>query len=112
MDQGKRRTVNEETAKDAIREILRKFVTQFGYASLKESHRHTGPIVQNPCRAKAWEAFIREGIHERHRISGVTGGGLNVEEDHEIRHEIRNFLDNAAMGPRLKHVLSQIVSHT
>lgn len=111
QDGGKRRTIDEETAKDAIRGILRKFVTQFGFSTLKESDRHTGPIVKNPCREKTWEAFLGEGILERHHISGVTGGGLKVVKDKDIRHEVRNFLDNAAMGPRLKRVLSQIVSH-
>lgn len=100
----------EENARNALRDILRKFEQQFGFGSIKYGDRDTGPISRNPCKEKAWTALTQVGIIERHRISGVSEGGLNVVNDGDVRHEVRNFLDNAAMGQRLRKAFEQILA--
>jgi len=104
-----RKAVTQSVAEDALREVLRKFVGPFGFSPIKEVDRNSGAILRHPCRDLVWEELHRAGIVERHRISGVTGGGMNISEDRDTRHEVRNFLDNAALGPRLAKVLARVL---
>ena len=105
-----RRAITEENARAALRDILRKFEHRFGFSSIKYSDRDAGPISKNPCKEKAWAALNVSGVIQHHKISGVSEGGLNIADDVDIRHEIRNFLDNAALGKRLRGVLEEILS--
>jgi hypothetical protein len=104
-----RAAVNQSVAKEALREVLRKFLGPFGFSSIKEIDRNSGAILKNPCRDLAWDEVVKARVVERHEISGVTGGGLHISEDQDVRHEVRNFLDNAALGTRLSGVLDRIV---
>ena len=83
-----------------MREVLRKFRETFGFSSIKEGDRNSGAILRNQYRDLAWDEMLRTHILEHHEISGVTGGGLHISEDPDVRHEVHNFLDNAALGPR------------
>ena len=51
--------------------------------------------------------MFREKILERHRISGVRAGGISVADVPDVKHEIRNFLDNAALGKKLLRVVKE-----
>jgi hypothetical protein len=104
-----RTSVNQSVAKQAMREVLRKFLGPFGFSSIKEADRNSGAIRQNPCRDAAWEELLKARVVERHEISGVTGGGLHIFDDQDVRHEVRNFIDNAALGARLSGVLEGIL---
>jgi Pentapeptide repeats (9 copies) len=104
-----KRVINSEVAKAALREILRKFIGPFGFSTIKESDKNSGPILKNPCREIAWEELFKRNILERHRISGIRASGINVADVPEVKHEVRNFLDNAALGVRLKKVVDEIV---
>ncbi len=106
-----KRIINQSTVRDALREILRKFLGPFGFSTIKEADRNSGPVARNPCREVAWDELFREKIIERHHISGVSGRGINIANDAATKHEVRNFLDNAALGPRLQHVLDEILKH-
>jgi hypothetical protein len=101
--------VKRNIATEAMREVLRKFRETFGFLSIKEVDRNSGAIQRNRCRDLAWEELQKAHIVERHEISGVTGGGLHISEDEDVRHEVHTFLDNAALGPRLAEVLQRIV---
>lgn len=101
--------LGETSARVALREVLRRFVGQFGFSSIKEIDRKSGAIARNPYADSAWEELIKGGVIDRHAISGVTGGGLHIVEAQEVRHEVRSFLDNAALGPRLKQVLQRMI---
>ena len=101
--------INEDTAKQAFRDILSKFYDTLGFRTIKYIDRDTGLISQNPCKDKAWRALSRAGIIQKHNISGVEGGGLNIVDDDEVKHEVRNFLDNAVMGKRLKPALKKVI---
>jgi len=101
--------INQTVAKTALREILRRFLGPFGFSSIKDANRNSGTISKNPCGDLAWEELLRASVLERHRISGVSDGGLNIADSQEVKHEVRNFLDNAALGPRLQLVLENIM---
>ncbi len=107
-----RSVITEKSAKSALREILRRFIGPFGFSTIKDANKNSGIIKRNPCGETAWGELIRAKILERHHISGVPEGGLHVSEDLEIRHEVRSFLDNAALGPRLQRVLEAILKHS
>jgi hypothetical protein len=79
------------------------------FSSIKEVDQNSGAILRNPCRDEAWDELQKAHIVERHQISGVTGGGLHIVDDQDVRHEVRNFLDNAAVGPWLTRVLGEIL---
>ena len=101
--------IDEAVVRDALREILRKFLGPFGFSTIKDVLRNTGPILNNPCREPAWDELFREGMLDRHHISGVSGGGINIANSPEVKHEVRNFLDNAALGPRLQRIVATIL---
>jgi hypothetical protein len=107
-----RSVITEKSGKSALREILRRFIGPFGFSSIKDANKNSGIIKRNPCGETAWDELIRGKILERHHISGVPDGGLNVADDPEIRHEVRSFLDNAALGPRLQRVLETILKRS
>jgi hypothetical protein len=104
-----KRVITSAVAKEALREILRKFIGPFGYSTIKDSDKNSGPVLKSPCREVAWDELFRANIIERHRISGVRAGGINVSDNPEVKHEVRNFLDNAALGTKLQKVVDEIV---
>jgi hypothetical protein len=107
-----KKLINQDVVREAIREILRKFIGPFGFSTIKDADKNTGPILRSPCRDLAWEELFREKILERHHISGVSDGGINIVDMPTIRHEVRNFLDNAALGPHLRLVLDEILKRS
>jgi hypothetical protein len=104
-----RTTVSRNVAKEAVRYALRKFIGPYGFSTIKDVDRNSGPLAKSPCRDHVWDELIRVGILERHFISGVKAGGLNVGDNPEVRHEVRNFLDNAVLGPRLANVVEVLL---
>jgi hypothetical protein len=104
-----RREITESVAREAVRDVLRRFLGPFGFSTIKEIDRNSGAILRNPARDITWEELMRSEVIVRHAIGGVTGGGLHISEMQDMRHEVRNFLDNAAPGPRLKEVLEGII---
>ena len=105
------RTITRSSARSALREALRRFVGPYGLSSIKYVDRNSGVLARNPCRDQLWECLLKEGILERHRISGVSDGGLKVADSADARHEVRNFLDNAILGPRLTRVIETLLKH-
>jgi Pentapeptide repeats (9 copies) len=109
LGRASRRAITESVARDAMRDVLGRFVGAFGFSTIKEVDRKAGAILRNQARDLAWEELIRAEIIVRHTISGVTGGGLHISEDKDLRHEVRNFLDNAAFGPHLGEALERLL---
>jgi Pentapeptide repeats (9 copies) len=107
-----RSAINHTVAKDALREILRRFIGPYGFSSIKEVDRNSGIIMRNPCGDFAWEELLKAKILERHHISGVSAGGLNIVDNPDVKHEVRSFLDNAALGPRLQRVIEGILKQS
>lgn len=104
--------VTQKSAKDALREILRRFMGPFGFSSIKEANKNSGIIKRNPCGEPTWHELLKAGILERHHISGVPDGGLNIADEPDVRHEVRSFLDNAALGPRLQRVMDAVLKYS
>lgn len=105
-------TVSRNVARTAAREALRKFIGPYGFSSIKFADRNSGILSKNPCRDQIWNELIKEGIVISHRISGVTEGGLKLIDTPDVRHEVRNFLDNAILGPRLIRVIESLMRHS
>jgi NACHT domain len=103
--------ISEKSAREALRDILRRFIGPFGFSTIKDADKNSGVIKRNPCGETAWEELLKAKIIDRHPISGVPGGGLHVLETAEVRHEVRSFLDNAALGPRLQRIIESILKH-
>jgi hypothetical protein len=96
-----KRIITESIVREALRDIFRKFLGPFGFSTIKEADRNSGPILKNPCRDITWDELFKEKIIDRHHISGVSGGGVNITHSTEIKYEVHNCLDNAALGPHL-----------
>ncbi len=108
-----RASVSKNVANEALRLALRRFIGPYGFSTIKEADRNTGLLAKNPCRVQVWDNLLRAGILSRHHISGMkSGGGLNVTDRPDVRHEVRNFLDNAVLGPRLARVMETLTKHS
>ena len=104
-----RREVRISLAEDAAIRALRRFKTEFGLVTSQARRMTNGFRPGNPYNEKIWNELISGGIVERHRIAGVTEGGLNVCSDKEIRKEVSDFLDNGVLGGVLRGVIANVV---
>lgn len=104
-----RREVRISLAEDAAIRALRRFKTEFGFVVSQARRMTNGFRPGNPYNEKIWDALIAAGIVERHRIAGVTEGGLNICTDKEVRREVSDFLDNGVLGGTLRVVISDVV---
>lgn len=104
-----RREVRVSLAEDAAVRALRRFKTEVGFVPGQARRMGNGFRPGNPYNQKIWDTLFSAGIVERHTISGVTEGGLNVVNDKEVRKEILDFLDNGVLGGRLRGAINQMV---
>jgi hypothetical protein len=65
-----RTTISRNVASDALRLALRRFIGVYGFSTIKDSDRNSGLLAKNPCRNEVWEELLKNGILERHHISG------------------------------------------
>lgn len=105
--------VREETkrvfAEDALSRALRKFKGGFGFDSIQYRHRKTGFKPGNPYNEKVWDVLFRHGIVERHHLSNVDEGGLNIVDDKDVRRDIVFLFDNGVLGRTLQNVLVELI---
>ncbi len=97
-------------AQTILEKALRKFRGTFGFQSVKYVNRLSGMPQKNPFLHKIWEALLDERIIEKHRISNVTEGGLNVVDDPTVRREIMALIDNDTSGVRLNRVITRLLT--
>jgi hypothetical protein len=103
--------VRIKLAEDVLRRALRKFrVGDSGFKTIQYRQRAGAMPPNNPYKEEIWDILIREGLLERHAISGVSEGGLNVADDRLIRKEIIAYFDNSLLGPKLRAVIAKLVS--
>jgi hypothetical protein len=88
---------------------LKKFRADYGFKSLRYDHRRGGFRVGNPYNDAVWDVLLSAKILERHQISSVEEGGLNIREDKDIRREVASFLDNGTLGKRLRGVANELI---
>ncbi len=108
-NKGIRLELKEAFAEDALSRALKKFKGDYGFVSIQYRHRTSGFKPGNPYNKKIWEVLLHEKIAERHTISNVEEGGLNIVDDKELRREITTYLDNAILGPRLTAVIDELL---
>lgn len=104
-----RREVRISLAEDAAIRALRRFKTEFGFVTSQARRMTNGFRPGNPYNEKIWDALLSGGIVQKHRIAGVTEGGLNISTEKEIRKEVADFLDNGVLGGALRGVISSVV---
>lgn len=104
-----RREVRISLAEDAAIRALRRFKTEFGFVPSQARRMTNGFRPGNPYNERIWDALISGGLVQKHRIAGVTEGGLNVNLDKEMRKEISDFLDNGVLGGVLRGVIAGVV---
>jgi hypothetical protein len=107
-DQGVRFEILREFAEDALTRALKKFKVGYGFRSIRYKHRSAGFSSSNPLSKKIWGVLSDERIIERHEISNVDEGGLNIVDDKDLRREIIAYLDNAVLSARLKKVIEEL----
>ena len=83
---------------------LRKFKGSYGFETINWDNKAKGLPPGNPFRDKVWDALEQNGVVERHRISGLPRGGINVVDDGDVKREIWNFFDNGVLGRKLSKV--------
>lgn len=96
-------------AEEAMLAALRKFRGQFGFTSIQYRRRLAGIPATNPYHSTVWDFLFRHKIIERHHISNVADGGMNVRDDSLVRKDVRAYIDNGVIGPILRHVIDDII---
>jgi hypothetical protein len=105
---GTRDELKQSFAEDALGRSLKKFRGDYGFMSIQYRHHKTGLKLGNPYNEKVWEVLMEQGIVQRHSISNVEEGGLNVTDEKELRREIISYLDNGVFGRRLQSVIQEL----
>ncbi len=97
-------------AEEALSRSLRKFRKDNRFIPIQYEHRKTGFKPGNPYNETVWQELERAGLIHSHHISGVTGGGLNIVDDKNVRREVSSFLDNGVLGNLLTNVLTKMIT--
>ena len=101
--------VKQSFSEDALYKALKKFKGQFGYSSIRFDHRLKGLQQSNPATNHVWEALLKNGVVDKHKLSKFSDIGLHLTENHDIRKEVITFLDNGYLGVNLKKVIKYII---
>jgi len=108
-NRGIRLEVRKGFAEDAITRALKKLKAGYGFKSIRYRNHASGFGAGNPYNKKVWELLFKQKIVERHEISNVDEGGINIVDSKEVRGEVSAYLDNAVLGPRLAAVLNELI---
>lgn len=108
-EQSPRQDLKKAFAEDALMRALKKFKSHYGYTSIQYRHKNSGFKNGNPYNTVVWEILLSQNIIQRHEISNVGDGGLNLTDDRELKREITTYMDNAVVGLRLKGVIDELI---
>ena len=106
---GAREEIRRSFAEDTLDRALKKFKGDYGFMSIQYRHKRTGFRPGNPYNEKVWDVLEEQNIIERHRISNVDEGGLNIRDEKELRKETTSFFDNGVMGRYLSNVIQSLI---
>lgn len=106
---GTRADVKRAFAEDALGRALKKFRGDFGFDGIQYRRHKSGFKPGNPYNEVVWDVLKRHGIVERHAITGVDEGGLNIADDKDLRREIITYLDNGVFGRRLQVAVTDLM---
>ena len=98
----------ERLAEDALRRVLRQLRGRHGFSTVKYVDRIRFRS-REPYNENVWDVLEECGVIERHKISGVADGGLNVRNDADLRRDIRAFLDNDVVDGALARVVAALI---
>ena len=105
-------SVAEETkrhlAEDALRRALRQLRGRHGFSTIKYNNRSRFKSGE-PYNEDVWSVLEEYRVIERHKISGVVDGGVNVRDDADLRRDIRAFLDNDVVDGALAQVVAALI---
>ncbi|MDK9718013.1 MAG: NACHT domain-containing protein [Trichlorobacter sp.] len=110
MSKSIREDLKKNFAEDALKRALKKFKGYYGFESIQLKFKNKGFKAGNPYNDSVWDVLAEQKIVESHTISNVTGGGLNIVDDKELRREITAYLDNTVLGTRLRTVIDKLIS--
>lgn len=88
--------------REALRDVLRRFVASYGFVAVPLEDFEGAPPVQSGYGKVIWREL------EATKIAGRGATGLTIDTDTLLRHEIRNFLDNAIVGARLHSLIALV----
>ena len=103
--------LKKQFAHNALTQALKKLKGDYGFGSIQYQYRTGGFRPGNPYNDVIWDVLESKDIVERHKISGVVGGGLNISEDEKIRKDVAYYLQNGTtIGGCLDEVITTLVS--
>lgn len=102
-------SVLEAFAEEALTRALKKFRTDTGLHSIQVRRTLSGMNSKNPYKTEVWKRLLREGVIERHIISGVSEGGYNVRDDRDVKRDIAQYLDNGIIAGKLRAVIDGLI---
>lgn len=95
----------------ALSQALKKLKGNRGFRPIQYRNRTGGFRSGNPYNILIWDVLERKGVIERHKISGVEKGGLNISEEETIRKDVAYYLQNGTtIGGCLDEVITILVS--
>jgi hypothetical protein len=106
---GIREETKRQFAEDALARALRKFKGPFGFDGIQYRYRMSGFKSGNPYNEKILDTLSHLGIIEKHKISNVAEGGLNIVHNKDVRREIIFFFDNGVLGKLLQAVIAEVI---
>lgn len=109
LDKNSRSELKKYFAEDAITRALKKFKNIYGFTSIQFKHKNSGFKNGNPYNESVWDILLKNKIIEKHLISNVDDGGLNIVDDKDLKREIASYLDNALVSQRIKKVIDDLV---
>lgn len=108
-NRGSRPELRRAFAEDALNRALKKFRGNAGLTTIQFRHRKSGFKMGNPFNDSVWDELLTQHIVERHPISSVEDGGLNITDGKELHRELISLFDNGILGPRLRQVVDKLV---
>ena len=103
--------LNKHFAHAVLSQALKKLKGNYGFRSIKYQYRTGGFRPGNPYNDVIWDVLESKDIVEKHKISNVIAGGLNISEDEKIRKDVLYYLQNGTtIGGCLDEVIALLIS--
>ena len=105
--EGKRKYTREDLRAD-ISAVVNKFVSRSGFLKTVETGNLGRGTIRNSKYRREIIGAVTDGLLERHHISGVRDGGVNVRAD--AAESVQFFANNGVMTGRLRDVFEALAA--